>query len=119
VSCRGLLAALLGALLVVVLASGCEASTSDPACQRLQDFSCHCFPLCQLDYSSIIDSQDAQACDKALTSAYDKWKRCQGSCTVSCEYGWGTCAFSHYREVGRSPALACGAGGKDAGSDGS
>ncbi len=104
--------------LVVVLGGGCEASQSNGACQKLQDYSCHCFPLCQLDYTDIIDSQDTQKCNQAILDAYAKWKRCDGTCTVNCEYGWGSCAFSHYRQVGENPVHPCGAK-KDAGGDAS
>ncbi len=106
------------AALGILLSAGCEASRTNAACERLQDFSCHCFPLCELKYNSIIDSQDSQACDKALSDAYDEWKGCQGTCTPNCEYGWGSCALSHYRAVGKNPSQPCPAGGTDAGSDG-
>ena len=103
--------------LAVALGSGCEASRSTTDCQRLQDFSCNCFPLCQLQYNNIIDSQDAQQCAQAVKDAYSYWKRCDGTCTANCQYGWGSCAFSHYQQVGESPAHVCGAA-KDAGGDG-
>lgn len=115
---RRLLACLLTLALAVALGGGCQLGQSDTACNHLQDFSCHCFPLCQLDYSSVIDSQDSQKCNQAIKNAYNYWSpRCDGHCTPNCEYGWGSCAFSHYRQVGESPAHSCGAG-KDAGGDG-
>lgn len=112
------LAYLVTLALAVALAGGggCEAGRSNAACDQLQDLSCRCFPLCQAKYGSIIDSQDTQQCNQAVKDAYSYWKRCDGSCTPSCEYGWGSCAFSHYRQVGESPVQACGAG-KDAGGD--
>lgn len=115
---RRVVSGLVGVTLAAVLSPSCEASKSVPECERLEDYSCHCFPLCQLDYNSIIDSQDPQACNQAIADAYEKWRQCEGSCTVNCEYAWGTCALSHYRQVGKNPGHACGTAGKDAGSDG-
>ncbi len=110
-------AVVLAGTLAFLLSAGCGASRSEPACDRLQALSCQCFPMCQLEYSSTIDSQDATACQKAIDDAYSYWKRCAGTCTANCEYGWGSCALSRYRAAGKSADHAC-PGRADAGSDG-
>lgn len=118
--CRVLFGCLLAAAIAIPLSSGCEAGQTNAACARLQDFSCHCFPLCLSKYNATIDSADTNACNKAIADAYAYWKpHCTKACTPNCQYGWGSCAQAHYREIGKSASHPCTANGKDAGADGS
>lgn len=104
-------------LIALCLPGGCDASTSVPECDRLQHFSCDCFPLCQMDYVDIVDSRDAARCDQALRSAFAYWQTCAGKCGLNCQYGWGSCAISAYKSLGLDPGQQCAPAAADAGAD--
>ncbi len=114
---RNGLAALLLLLAAAALPGACDASISVPECDRLQNFSCDCFPECQLEYVDIVDSQDAGRCNKALRDAFAYWEICAGQCGPNCEYGWSACAFDTYQALGLAPKQECSAPPADAGTD--
>lgn len=98
-------------LLFAGLPVACNASNYNAACNRLQSFSCTCFPNCQLKYTNVIDAQNTANCTNTLKGAYNYWSSCSKSCTANCQYGWGACAFGLYREIGLAPQRECGADG--------
>lgn len=100
-----------------VVPGACNASISVPECDRLQSFSCDCFPECQLEYVDIVDSQDAGRCNQALRDAYAYWKICAGQCGPNCQYGWGACAFRAYASLAFAPKQECALPPADAGTD--
>lgn len=108
---RRLLRALAGVVVLGSVPVGCNASNYNNDCTRLQNFSCTCFPNCQLDYTNVIDNQNGTDCTNTLKSAFAKWSSCSKSCTVNCQYGWGACAFGLYRQIGLAPQHECGANG--------
>jgi hypothetical protein len=88
-------------VLWLVLASGCNAtSTEDQACVRLRHLSCECFPNCLADDSGALNSGDARECNDRVRATHAYWSASCENCPVDCEYGWGDCALAVYREVG-------------------
>jgi hypothetical protein len=95
--------------LLASLPAGCNASDYNDDCNRLQTFSCTCFPNCQTEDTNVIDAQNGTDCTNQLKSAYNYWSSCVKSCAVNCQYGWGACAFGLYRQIGLAPQHECGA----------
>ena len=95
------------AVLLATLAAGCDATIDVPECDRLEAFSCDCFPGCQTDDQPVIDARDPAKCDDQLQRKFEYWQACESACTANCEYGWGTCAFEKYRQLGLEPSSSC------------
>lgn len=116
-----LLVALLWTALALglVTGGGCGLESEGMGCDRLEQFSCGCFPSCQQMDIAAIDSKKSEACDEQIRADFERFRECASNgCGGDCRYGWSSCAFEVYREVGLDPESVCLPYERDASADG-
>jgi hypothetical protein len=101
-------------LALTLAAAACNASSQVEECERLQSYSCGCFPLCQGDDRAAIESHDPGVCARRLEEDFRNWQACASGlrpsgmrCDQACTYGWGTCAFEVYQQAGLAADDVC------------
>ena len=94
--------------------ASCDATKSVEQCDRLEQYSCHCFGACQAVDVAAINSMNGQTCDDQLRRDFETWQVCASGlrgngrrCDEACYQGWGPCAFEAYRAAGLGPANVC------------